>query len=948
MTYAVGSLVKARSREWVILPGSNDEILLVRPLGGTESEIAGIHLALESVESAQFDLPNPAFVGDHRSCRLLRDAVRLSARSGVGPFRSLARIAVDPRPYQFVPLLMALKLDPVRICIADDVGIGKTIEACLIARELLDRGEIQRIAVLCPPHLAEQWQKELSDKFHINAELVLPSTASRLERHCQIGQSLFDIYPHVIVSMDFIKNDRRRDEFVRTCPEFVIVDEAHTCAFGFEGKGSRHQRHLLIKQLAATFRHMVLVTATPHSGKEDTFRSLLTFLNKEFALLPQDLSGKENEHHRRRLAHHFVQRRRIDIKHFVMETEFPEREEAKEETYTLSAEYKQLFDRALRYAQKTVKDESGGQYKQRVRWWSVLALLRSLASSPAAAAATLRERAKVKDAGSVEEADEIGRNSVFDIETDDHTEGIDIVPGADYEDEDDSIKESGKNRKELLSMARDAEQLKGKKDLKMQKAIELARKIIEDGYHPILFCRYIPTAEYVAEHLRDTLQKSYKNIEVISITGLMPPEDRKVRVEELGNARKNGKRIVLVCTDCLSEGINLQEHFNAVMHYDLSWSPTRHEQREGRVDRFGQSSDKVRVLTYYGIDNQIDGIVIEVLIKKHKQIRNSLGISVPVPVDTSAVTEAIFEGLLLREKSKGDVLQEVFDFVKPQKQALDIEWDNTAEREKRSRTMYAQDPIQRAVAEEVPQVISAIKSSLGTPDDVAMFTTDALKACGGVVSEKDKHYTFDIKEVPHPLRDSLMCPDILKIRFSLPVKDDEIYLNRTHPFVETLATYLVDTALDPVTAGIAKRAGVIRTDEVKTRTTILLVRFRYDLTTHLKEARESRLVEECTLMAFEGAPDNPKWLEHNVSEKLLDVTPTANIYHEQATNFIQKIIDGIDILQPAIHEEAEKRAQSLLEAHQKVRSAAKIKGVSYKIEPKLPVDIIGIYVFLPS
>ena len=180
MTFAVGSLVKARDREWVVLPESNEEMLVVRPLGGTEDEVTGLHLALEPVEPAQFDLPDPKQLGDYRSCRLLRDAVRLGFRSSAGPFRSFAKIAVEPRPYQLVPLLLALKLDPVRLLIADDVGIGKTVEASLVARELLDRGEVERLAVLCPPHLAPQWQVELRDKFHIEAELVLPSTVTRL------------------------------------------------------------------------------------------------------------------------------------------------------------------------------------------------------------------------------------------------------------------------------------------------------------------------------------------------------------------------------------------------------------------------------------------------------------------------------------------------------------------------------------------------------------------------------------------------------------------------------------------------------------------------------------------------------------------------------------------------------------------------------------------------
>src|SRR5712675_725741 len=157
-------------------------MLVLRPLGGTDEEIAGVYLPREAVESASFALPNPERLGDHRSCRLLHDAARLGFRASAGPFRSFARLGIEPRPYQLVPLLMALKLDPVRLLIADDVGIGKTVEACLIARELLDRGEIRTLAVLCPPHLAEQWQKELASKFHIEAELILSSTIQRLER----------------------------------------------------------------------------------------------------------------------------------------------------------------------------------------------------------------------------------------------------------------------------------------------------------------------------------------------------------------------------------------------------------------------------------------------------------------------------------------------------------------------------------------------------------------------------------------------------------------------------------------------------------------------------------------------------------------------------------------------------------------------------------------------
>src|SRR5438128_1680290 len=147
MSFQVGSLVRARGREWVVLPQKEDDLLLLRPLGGTDNDACGIYLPLEpaAVYSASFQPPDPEQAGDHAACALLRDAVRLGFRAGAGPFRSLGRIAVEPRPYQLVPLLMALKQSPIRLLIADDVGIGKTIEASLIARELLDRGEISRL-----------------------------------------------------------------------------------------------------------------------------------------------------------------------------------------------------------------------------------------------------------------------------------------------------------------------------------------------------------------------------------------------------------------------------------------------------------------------------------------------------------------------------------------------------------------------------------------------------------------------------------------------------------------------------------------------------------------------------------------------------------------------------------------------------------------------------------
>jgi hypothetical protein len=229
--FQVGSLVEARAREWVVLPESRERTLHLRPLGGADDDPILLHLPLEPIKPrpATFPPPDPATATGRAVGLLLRDAMRLKLATGAGPFRSFGRLGFEPRAYQLVPLLMALRQENVRLLIADDVGIGKTIEGSLIARELLDRGEIQRLAVICPPHLCEQWQDELSTKFHLEAEIVRSGTAARLERGLPQGQTIFDRHSFTIVSLDYIKRPNRLDDFARACPELVIVEEAHGC-----------------------------------------------------------------------------------------------------------------------------------------------------------------------------------------------------------------------------------------------------------------------------------------------------------------------------------------------------------------------------------------------------------------------------------------------------------------------------------------------------------------------------------------------------------------------------------------------------------------------------------------------------------------------------------------------------------------------------------------------
>lgn len=264
------------------------------------SDLIAFDLRTEQIQPSCFPLPNPEHIQNAASVRLLWQSARLMLREGATPFRSLGRISIRPRKYQFVPLMMALRLDPVRLLIADDVGIGKTIEALLIARELWDRGQIRRLAVLCPPALCDQWHQELTEKFHFPAEILRSSTVSRLERCKPANHTLFEWFPVQVISIDWVKTERNRYSFLRTCPELVIVDEAHGVADSTSSRSAQQQRHLLVKELAEDLsRHLILLTATPHSGINTAFQSLIGLLNPEFA---QWEPGQLDEHQHKQLA----------------------------------------------------------------------------------------------------------------------------------------------------------------------------------------------------------------------------------------------------------------------------------------------------------------------------------------------------------------------------------------------------------------------------------------------------------------------------------------------------------------------------------------------------------------------------------------------------------------------------------------------------------------------
>jgi hypothetical protein len=335
------------------------------------------------------------------------------------------------------------------------------------------------------------------------------------------------------------------------------------------------------------------------------------------------------------------------------------------------------------------------------------------------------------------------------------------------------------DRRRLNGFVSRARTLAGpKEDHKLAQLVEILRGLLREGCRPIVFCRFIPTAHYVADWARKTLGREFAGLDVEAVTGDIGDDERKEKIAELAGS----ERRILVATDCLSEGIDLQEQFDAVVHYDLPWNPNRLEQREGRVDRFGQPRREVRTVLLYGTNNQVDQVVLEVLIRKATTIRKSLGIAVPVPVDPEQVMETVVDNVLLQRVPREQQLE--LALSTPDVSRLHAAWDEAAERERRQRGFFAQRGVK---PDEVAQEIEATDDVLGDPDAARRFLAESLQRFGGKLTPLRQQGIYDL--VPGDMK-ARLAPLLgnefpVRVAFST-VRDPVPVLGRTHPAVATL------------------------------------------------------------------------------------------------------------------------------------------------------------------
>ncbi len=428
-------------------------------------------------------------------------------------------------------------------------------------------------------------------------------------------------------------------------------------------------------------RRLILLTATPHSGDEGAFARLLSLIDPALADTRLD-----ERSFRERLAPHFVQRRRIDIKSADWgETRAFPRHETTEDPYPLSPAHLAFHEAVLESCYGVVVRAGEGQHERRLALWGTLALMRCVGSSPAAAHLALRNRAA--SGGKRLEP------QIYDEDNEDE-DAVDLEPSPSFVED-----------PALSALIRQAKALEKQPDPKLEALVAALKPLLENEANPVVFCRYLATAE----HVRKGLRRAFPELRIEAVTGLLTPDERRNQVETMAEAPQR----LLVATECLSEGITLQQLFDTVVHDDLSWNPTGHQKRAGRVDRCGQPAPVVRSILMYSPDGAIDGAVLDVILRKAFAIRERTGVTVPLPDERGPVTVALMAAVMLRQ---GKARQLTLDLRldDDHSRSMEARWRDVEENEKRSCTIFAQRAMK---PREVIQEWTKTCAFLGSPDE---------------------------------------------------------------------------------------------------------------------------------------------------------------------------------------------------------------------------------------
>ena len=614
-----------------IAPDQWVHILGVVPVGATAVEIsyrtqAG-HYGGQMVFEAQaggftvVEQDGRPFDADGADFRLAAEAMRILEAAKYDPFLSVSTSDIRPLPHQLKAVYEEmLPRVPLRFLLADDPGAGKTIMAGLYIKQLILRDDVRRCLIVAPGGLVEQWQDELYFKFGLNFTILTNELIS-----ATLGGSVFEKEPRLIVRMDHLSRNEALLDLARDSSwDLVIVDEAHRMGAHYFGNETKKTRRFQLGELLRDrARHLLLMTATPHAGKEEDFQLFMTLLDRDtFAGKPRDGVIRSNP---RAFMRRMVKE---DLRTFEGEPLFPQRV-ATTVSYQLSDDEQDLYERVSEYVRTEMNraDNLDGKRRNTVGF-ALTVLQRRLASSPEAihqslVRRTARLRTRRDDLAHGVAVDEPALDpSSLDDEED--------FPSTEFEDAVEQVVDSATGARTIAEL--DAELAS------LDELTELARRLRASGrdvkwaqlsaviQDEVLSDAGRPQKLIVFTEHRDTLEYLRRRIGVLTSPdsvlaihgGVGRQERRRVTAEFTHNERAQ----FLIATDAAGEGLNLQAA-HLMVNYDLPWNPNRIEQRFGRVHRIGQT--EVCQLWNLVATNTREGDVYSTLLRKLDEMRAAFG-----------------------------------------------------------------------------------------------------------------------------------------------------------------------------------------------------------------------------------------------------------------------------------------------------------------------------------
>lgn len=754
------------------------------------------------------------FEGDGALFRLASEAYRIRLAHLFDPLLAVHTSLVEPLPHQISAVYgEMLTRQPLRFLLADDPGAGKTIMAGLLVRELLIRGDLHRCLIVCPGSLTLQWQDEMVQKFHLPFEIL---TNDRIQA-ARTGNPFLEI-PLLIAHLDKLSRDEALQEKLRqTDWDLVIVDEAHKLSASFFGGEIKEtKRYKLGKLLSQLTRHFLLMTATPHNGREEDFQLFLALLDGD------RFEGRFRDGVHTCDASDLMRRLvKEDLLKFDGKPLFPERR-AYTVQYVLSDLEARLYKEVTDYVREEFNRAEALEQGSRKRTvgFALTILQRRLASSPEAIyQSLLRRRERLQRKLKEEQLRSRGDNLAFTtslLDEEGWDEDFEDCPAEEREPREEELVDQATAARTIVELQAEIQRLQELEKLALQvrrsgkdrkweelsKLLQNQGEMFDAGGHRrklVIFTEHRDTLNYLADRVGNLLGQPEA---VITIHGSMGREERK-KAEE---AFKQDPAVqVLIATDAAGEGINLQRA-HLMVNYDLPWNPNRLEQRFGRIHRIGQT--EVCHLWNLVAEETREGDVYLALLKKIEIEQRALGGKV-FDVLGKAIAGQELRELLIEAIRYGDRPE-----VKARlNQVIADRLDHERLRELLAERALAHDSMDTTKVQQIRAEMERAEARKLQPHFIASFFLEAFQRLGGTIREREPK-RYEITHVPAAIRNrdrqiGLGAPILKKYEritfnknlISVPNKPPAEFICPGHPLLDATLDLVLEQHRDLLRQG---------------------------------------------------------------------------------------------------------------------------------------------------